>query len=195
MTDLDRQTIERAQAGDQAASREIIQKLHRPIIATIYRFLGSRFRSEVEDIAQDIFLKVFRSIERFDPDRGVKFSTWVYTFVRNHCFDIIKRKRLRTTSLSVTRDAEEGQIEVPDERAALPGKRMQNTELGEKIEEALAGLGEDQRMAFVLREYEGLDYASIAEVMGVSEGTVKSRLHRAKEALRTRLEPYMRTGA
>ena len=67
--------------------------------------------------------------------------------------------------------------------------------LRQKIEEALAGLGEDQRMAFVLREYEGLDYAAIAEVTGVSEGTVKSRLHRAKEALRQRLEPYVRTGA
>ncbi len=194
MTDLQPKTIAAAQAGDDDACREIIRALHRPVIATIYRFLGSRYSHEVEDIAQDIFLKIFRSIERFDATRGVKFTTWIYTFVRNHCFDIIKRRRIRTTSLSGGRD-DEGQIEVPDEGMRKPSAAAENSELGQKIEEALDGLGEDQRMAFVLREYEGLDYSSIAEVMGVSEGTVKSRLHRAKEALRTRLKPYVRTGA
>ena len=75
-----------------------------------------------------------------------------------------------------------------------PAASAENRELGKKIGEALAGLGEDQRMVFVLREYEGLEYAAIAEVMGVSEGTVKSRLHRAKQALRNRLSPYLAAG-
>ena len=194
MTDLPPRTIARAQAGDQAACREIIDALHRPVIATIYRFLGARYRTEVEDIAQEVFLKIFRSIERFDPERGVKFSTWIYTFVRNHCFDVLKKRRLQTVSMAPRAD-DEGSIEVPDPATPQPAAAVENEELGRKIEEALAGLGEDQRMAFVLREYEGLDYVSIAQVMGVSEGTVKSRLHRAKEALRHRLSPYMRTGA
>lgn len=194
MTDIDFDVIARAQAQDQEACRQIIAALHRPVIATIYRFLGSRFRSEVEDIAQDVFLKVFRSIERFDFERGVKFSTWVYTFVRNHCFDVLKKRRLRTTSLSA-RDDEEGQIPVPDEQLRAPRQQVENSELGQKIEEALAHLGEDQRMVFVLREYEGLDYSSISRVTGVSEGTVKSRLHRAKESLRHRLAPYMRNSS
>ena len=73
-------------------------------------------------------------------------------------------------------------------------RAVENEELGEKIEQALLALGEDQRMAFVLREYEGLDYQAIAQVMGVTEGTVKSRLHRAKQSLRDRLAPYLRTG-
>ncbi len=194
MTDLQPETISRAQQGDQDACREIIEALHRPVIATVYRFLGGRFKSDVEDIAQDVFLKIFRAIERFDPDRGVKFTTWVYTFVRNHCFDVLKKRRLPTTSLSATMEGE-GDFELVDEAAQSPTAMPENAELGHKIEEALAGLGEDQRMVFILREYEGLDYNAIAQVMGVSEGTVKSRLHRAKEALRVRLEPYMRTGA
>lgn len=194
LNDIDPKTIELAQVGDADASRAIIERLHRPVIATIYRFLGPRFQHETEDVAQDVFLKVFRAIERFDPRRGVKFTTWVYTFVRNHCFDILKRRRIQTTSLSVGRD-DESQLDVPDPSARPPLKVAETSELGEKIEEALAGLGDDQRMAFVLREYEGLDYASIAEVMGVSEGTVKSRLHRAKEALRSRLQPYLRSRA
>src|SRR5690606_268993 len=170
--------------------RQILEALHRPVIATIYRFLGSRFRSEVEDIAQDVFLKIFRSIERFDPERGVKFTTWVYTFVRNHCFDVLKKRRVPTVSMTPRDD--DAPIEPLDTHATTPEERAENHELGRKIEEALALLGPDQRLAFVLREYEGLDYAAIAQVTGVSEGTVKSRIHRAKENLRDRLEPYVR---
>ncbi len=191
MTDLDPAVITQAQGGDQDACRTLIEGLHRPVIATIYRFLGPRFHSQVEDIAQDIFLKVFRSIDRFDADRGVKFTTWVYTFVRNHCFDVLKKRRLSTTSLTTWTD--ESQRDIPDEAVLAPTTAAENSELGRKIGEALESLGEDQRMAFVLREYEGLEYAAIAEVMGVSEGTVKSRLHRAKQALRNRLSPYLRT--
>jgi RNA polymerase sigma-70 factor (ECF subfamily) len=96
--------------------------------------------------------------------------------------------------VSATRRDDETQIDVLDTAVRPPDARLTNDELGRKIEEALATLGEDQRMAFVLREYEGLDYQSIAQVMGVSEGTVKSRLHRAKEALRSRLSRYVRLG-
>ena len=152
------------------------------------------FQAELEDIAQDIFLKLFRSIERFDPDRGVKFTTWTYAFVRNHCFDVLKKRRVKTTSLTYV-DDEDRQREIPDAATPQPRLTMETRELGRKIEEALSMLGEEQRMVFVLREYEGLEYGAIAQVMGVSEGTIKSRLHRAKEALRNRLAPYLRTGS
>lgn len=194
LADLDLEIVRRAQQGEEAASRAILEELHRPVLATVYRFLGSRFRADIEDIAQDIFLKVFRSIHRFDADRGVKFTTWVYTFVRNHCFDVLKKRRLRTTSLTSATD-DENQREVLDESGPRPGQSAENKELGQQIEQALLALGEEQRMVFVLREYEGLEYGAIANVMGVSEGTVKSRLHRAKQSLRHRLQPYLRAGA
>ena len=192
MTDIDNDLVRRAQRGEQDAIRAILEALHRPVIATVFRFLGTRFRSEVEDIAQEVFVKVFRAIDRFDLERGVKFTTWVYTFVRNHCFDVLKRRRLPTVSMN----ARDGDDDAPafdprDEFARRPVESVENQELGEKIEQALASLGEDQRLAFVLREHEGLDYAAIAQVTGVSEGTVKSRLHRAKEALRNRLSRYV----
>jgi RNA polymerase sigma-70 factor (ECF subfamily) len=194
LIELDPQTIRLAQQGDEDACRTIIRELHRPILATIYRFLGPRFRPDYEDIAQDIFLKLFRSIERFDHDRGVKFTTWAFTFVRNHCFDILKKRRITSTSLSIG-DEDGRQWELEDADTRKPSETAENTELGRKIEEAVSCLGDEQRMAFVLREYEGLEYRVIADVMNVSEGTVKSRLHRAKEALRQRLAPYLRTGA
>lgn len=164
------------------------------MLATIYRFLGPRYRADYEDIAQDIFLKLFRSIERFEPERGVKFATWAFTFVRNHCFDLLKKRRIATTSMQVG-DPDDRAWEFPDPAARRPSELSANSELGRKIEEAVSSLGDDQRLAFVLREYEGLEYRDIAEVMRVSEGTIKSRLHRAKEALRERLAPYLRTGS
>jgi RNA polymerase sigma-70 factor, ECF subfamily len=190
--ELTNDIILRARNGDQDACRVLIEALHRPVIATIFRFLGPRWRHEIEDLAQEVFLKIFRSLDRFDPQRA-KFTTWVYTFVRNHCYDVLKKRRVATTSLTSTFDGDEKQQDVPDGRELRPAEEAENAELGRKIGEALAELGEDQRMVFVLREYEGLDYAAIADVTGVSEGTVKSRLHRAKEALRHRLEPYLQT--
>ncbi len=193
MIELDPQTIRLAQQGVEDACRTIIRELHRPILATIYRFLGPRFLPDYEDIAQEIFLKLFRSIERFDHDRGVKFTTWAFTFVRNHCFDILKKRRITSASLSIG-DEDDRQWEFEDTDTRKPSETAENTELGRKIEEAVSCLGDEQRMAFVLREYEGLEYQVIADVMNVSEGTVKSRLHRAKEALRQRLAPYLKTG-
>ena len=159
MIDLDHTVVIRAQAGEEEACRTIIERLHRPVLATIYRFLGSRFQADLEDIAQDIFLKLFRSIERFDPDRGVKFTTWTYTLVRNHCFDVLKKRRVKTTSLTFV-DDEDKQRDVPDQAARQPRPTLEARELGRKIEEALSLLGEDQRMVFVLREYEGLEYGA-----------------------------------
>jgi RNA polymerase sigma-70 factor, ECF subfamily len=185
--------VQRARDGDDAASRAIVEALHRPILATIFRFLGPAWRREVEDIAQEVFLKVFRALHSFDPTRA-KFTTWVYTFVRNHCYDVLKRRRLPTTSLQAV-PADEPQRDVTDRRELLPNADLENQELGRKISEALATLGEDQRMVFVLREYENLDYSEIAAITGVNEGTVKSRLFRAKEALREQLLPFLKAGA
>lgn len=193
MTEITNELVLKAQQGDEAANRAIVEGLQRPVIATIYRFLGPGYRREVEDLAQEVFLKVFRAIQRFDPSRA-KFTTWVYTFVRNHCFDVLKKRRLKTTSMSAV-ESEDNDRDFADERELQPTQDAENTELGRRIGEALSTLGEDQRMVFVLREYEQLDYREIASITGVNEGTVKSRLFRAKESLRKQLAPYLEAGA
>lgn len=192
MTEITADMVLRAQEGDEDANRAIIEGLQRPVIATIYRFLGPAYRRDVEDIAQDVFLKVFRALQRFDGSRA-KFTTWVYSVVRNHCFDILKKRKLKTTSLSAVED-DDNDRDFADARELQPTEDAENTELGRRIGEALSTLGEDQRMVFVLREYEQLDYREIATITGVNEGTVKSRLFRAKESLRKQLEPYLETG-
>jgi RNA polymerase sigma-70 factor (ECF subfamily) len=188
VTELTDNVVRLAQQGDEAACRALIEALHRPVIATIHRFLGPRYRSEVEDIAQDVFLKVFRALPQFDSARA-RFTTWVWTFVRNHCYDVLKKRRIPTASLTVAEG--EAPRDPVDLRELRPHQDSENQELGRQIEQALAELGEDQRLAFILREYEGLDYAAIASVTGVGEGTVKSRLARARESLRARLQPWL----
>ena len=191
MTEITDSLVLAARAGDEAACRAIVEALHRPIIATIFRFLGTGYRREVEDLAQEVFLKVFRAIGKFDPKRA-KFTTWVWTFVRNHCYDVLKRRRVKTVSLTPSDDSTSR--DFADRRELQPTQDAENTELGRRIGEALAALGDDQRMVFVLREYEDLDYGEIAAITGVNEGTVKSRLFRAKESLRERLRPYLEAG-
>ena len=194
MSEITTELIQLALEGDQDASRDIVEMLHKPVLATIHRFLGRRFLTEVEDIAQEVFLKIFRTLDRFDPGRGVKFTTWVFTFVRNHCFDILKKKRILTASLhGENLDGEERNWELEDPSERKPDEQMLDSELGRQIENAIQALSEEQRMVFVLREFEQLDLKSIADVMDCSEGTVKSRLHRAKEAMKQKLEIYLRT--
>lgn len=190
--DIAPETIERALGGDEDAAREIIEKLHRPVLSTIHRFLGRGYAEEVEDIAQEIFLKVFRNLGKFDPHRGVKLTTWVFSIVRNHCFDVLKSRRPRPASLGS--DDDEGRAAVPepqDETELPPLRAALDRELGGKIEEALQRLRPAYRLVFVLREFEGLDYKTIAEVTGLEVGTVKTRLHRARGQLMRALAPYL----
>ena len=112
----------------------------------------------------------------------------------NWRLDVLKRRKLATTSMHAGPDDLPAR-DFPDRRELQPMQDAENQELGRRIGEALAMLGEDQRMVFILREYESLDYREIAEITGVNEGTVKSRLFRAKESLRQQLAPYLKAGA
>ncbi|MFH0944373.1 MAG: sigma-70 family RNA polymerase sigma factor, partial [Planctomycetota bacterium] len=162
-----------------------------PVYQTVFRLVGGRYGDEVEDICQEVFLKIYRSLSRFDPERGVKFSTWVYTFVKNHCFDVLKKRRLSVVHPDSMTDGDDGGgYEFPSQEPR-PADRALATELGNEIAAAVARLPDDQRLVFVLREYQNLDYREISEVAGCSEGTVKSRLYRAKEALRGQLKKYV----
>lgn len=183
LTYIEPELILLAQQGDQAASRRIIEDLHRPILAFAYRMLGPAYRPELEDIAQEIFLRLFRALHRFDTTRGVKFTTWVFTFVRNYCLDLLKKRRLHMVSLT-SADDEEGQWTLEDDQVVGPERQARSHEIQARLDEALARIGPEQRDVFVMREQKGMDYSEIAARTGVPEGTVKSRLHRARLALR-----------
>lgn len=191
MVEISEDDVSRARHGDAEAFRAILRAFQKPVFQTVFRLVGGRFPSDVEDITQDIFVKIYRSLPKFDPDRGVKFSTWIYTFVKNHCFDVLKKRRVPVVSY----DAADGSSDPAglSLRDGMPPPNEQSLtgELGRQIQDAVGGLPYDQRLVFVLREYQGLDYREIGQVVGCSEGTVKSRLYRAKEALRRALRQYV----
>lgn len=192
MTENETQIVLRAQAGDPEAFRALLERYQKPVFAILYRFLGNRFADEIEDYAQDIFIKIFRSIGSFDFAKHTKFSTWLYASIKHYSIDILKKKRLRSISIQGGKFAQDGETMDLRGRELSPIQTLGREELAGAIAKAVSTLPIEQREVFILREYEKLSLSEIAKVIRRSEGTVKSRLHRAKDALRTRLSPYLR---
>src|SRR5690349_7625025 len=172
--------------GDTHAFEELIEKHQALVAGTIARMLGSN--SDVEDVAQQVFVRVWKSAGRYVP--RAKFTTWLLKITRNLVFnELRRRKRHPMTPLQNEPEGEEMQLK--DERASGPDASLLETELQGAIETAIAALPETQRMAVVLRRYEELSYEEIAEVLDQSVPAVKSLLFRARTELRERLRIYL----
>ena len=173
--------IHKAQDGDVAAFEQLIENYQQPVFNLAYRMIGNQ--DDASDIAQEAFIKVYTSISRFKGNS--KFSTWIYRITTNVCLDEIrKRKRLPTFSLSESIDADEGEInrEIEDKSANVE----MNFEIEQRnkiINEAILKLPEKHRAVIVLRDVNNLSYDQIAATLDCSEGTVKSRIARAREKL------------
>jgi len=158
--DTDVDLMLRSQAGDVSAFEQLMRKHQRSVINTIYRFIGNR--AEAEELAQEVFLKVYNSAQKYK--RKAKFSTWLYKITTNLCLNEIRRKRLETVSLD---DLAERASELADTRQTPPDITLEKNQLAALVRKAVRSLPEKQRMALILREYDGLSYKEIAEVMGV----------------------------
>jgi RNA polymerase sigma-70 factor (ECF subfamily) len=155
----------------------------------ILRYVGHRQRAE--DVLQETWLKVVRSSSEWQPK--ARFTTWVYTIARNLCVDSARKESFRKTeSLDApTGPDDDGRAlgeTVADEGGAGPDRAAHNVRLRPMLERALLALPAEQREVFLLREYQGIGFKEIAEVTGVNENTVKSRMRYALEGLRKRLE-------
>jgi len=171
ITDVDDVTLARAQRGDAAAFRTLVTFYQQPIFAFLWRMLGARAdRPLVEDLAQDTFLRVYRGLARFQRTGPATLKTWLLTIATRVALNELRRNRPATTPL----DARARVVAVPREDVAL----------ALAVREALETLTPDHRAVVVLREYHDLDYAEIASVLAIDVGTVRSRLSRAREALR-----------
>jgi len=177
--------VERVRGGDADAFEQLMRAYQSKVYNTALRMTGSR--EDAFDISQEVFVRVYRSISLFRSDSS--FSTWIYRLCSNMCIDFL-RKRKHVSEVSLTRRDDEGEIEGENEVADNqfdPERAYENAELREKLFAAIDKLSEEHRQAVVLRDIEGLSYAQIAEVAGIEEGTVKSRISRAREALRVLL--------
>jgi RNA polymerase sigma-70 factor, ECF subfamily len=183
----------RVKRGDRAAFAELVEKYKQPVMNLVFRTL--RDEAEAEDLAQNVFLQVYKSAKRYES--RAKFSTWLFTIARNLCLNEIRRRsRHPADSLEEAHAEHEEQPrqQFEDKAGIAPPEKLLHGELAEKIEEALAGLPENQRTAILLCRQEELSYEEIAEILGCSLSATKSLIHRGRETLKQKLKPYLQTG-
>ena len=171
---LDEVTLRRAQRGDQRAWRDLIDRYQQPVHSLIYRLLAGRARHRVEDLTQETFVRVLRALPKFDPAGPASLSTWILTIATRMTLNELRRPE----PAGLDREPE------APERADVDAERKR---LGAAIAGGVAQLPDQQRAVLVLREDHDLDYAEIADVLELDVGTVKSRLSRARAALREHL--------
>lgn len=176
-------------SGDARAFATLVQRHRGPVYNFILRYVGHRQRAE--DVLQETWLKVVRNSSEWQP--RARFTTWVYTIARNLCVDSARKESFRKTDsldAPASADADDGRTKgelVADDRGAAPDRAAYNVRLQPLLEQALESLPLEQREVFLLREYQGIGFKEIAEVTGVNENTVKSRMRYALETLRKRL--------
>jgi RNA polymerase sigma-70 factor, ECF subfamily len=172
--ELDEVTLRRAQQGERAALDALVARYHPVIHALVWRMSCARGDSHVADLVQDSLIRVVQNIRRFDVAGPARLSTWILTITTR----VVLNDRRRDTP----RDSKHEPAAYID-----PSTAASDRELAAAIANAVTTLPEAQRIAFVLREYHELDYAEIAKVLDVDVGTIKSRLSRAREAVRDAL--------
>jgi RNA polymerase sigma-70 factor (ECF subfamily) len=172
--------------GDTVAFEALIVRHQALVAGTVARMLGSN--SDVEDIAQQVFIRVWKSAARYVA--RAKFTTWLLKITRNLVFNEMRRAK-RHPRVPVQIDPEAEELPLRDEATATPDATLLQEELQSKIDSAIAQLPDTQRMALVLRRYQELSYEEIAEVLELSVPAVKSLLFRARTELRARLQDYL----
>jgi RNA polymerase sigma-70 factor, ECF subfamily len=176
--------IQRAQKGDRAAFSELVDLYKDKVYHISYRMLGNR--QEAEDVAQETFLRVYANLDNYDPQ--YKFSTWIYRIASNLSIDAI-RKRKKNLSLDAEITGADGA--VWHDRLADAGKgpeeELLTDELQEEVQGAIMGLNPKYRAVMLLRYIEDLSLQEISDVVGLPISTIKTRIHRGREALRKKL--------
>jgi len=183
---LDFALMERVGEGDHAAFRQLVERHQNSVIGTVAKMLGNA--AEAEDIAQQVFLRIWRNAKRYRPD--AKFTTYLFTITRNLVYNETRR-RSRKKEVSSDEREENSNLTVEASPDRQPDAEVLQAELQRKVDEAIASLPETQRMAVVLRRYEQLSYEEIAAVLKLSVSAVKSLLFRARTSLREALSGYL----
>jgi RNA polymerase sigma-70 factor (ECF subfamily) len=188
--------VQRAQEGDREAVEVLVRRYQKMVFSTAYQFCGFQL-DDAQDAAQEAFLRVFQRIRQFEGRSS--FSTWLYRIVVNTCLYEGRKKRRWQKILMPWRSShkeDKDDPSAPENRPDLsqetdPTSILRRRELGEELAKALEGLSDKQRVIFQLKVFQEMSIPKIAEVTGLAEGTVKSHLFRATQALRRRLGEWV----
>lgn len=171
--------IRRVLEGDIECFRLLLERYQRPVVRMIRDLTCDK--ESYEDIAQDVFLTAYEKLSSFDPSRS-NFSTWLFTIARNKSINALKKKKPLTMH------------QLPEKSASHnPSDDMSEKEFFEVLDAGLQALPPKQRRAFILGEFEKLSYEQIAQIEGARTGTIKSRINRAKQKLRSALKSIYET--
>ena len=172
--------IKKILSGDKNAFEELVLANQKNVYNLALKLTGNE--EDALDMSQEAFLKAYTQLENFRGES--RFSVWLYRLTYNLCIDLL-RKRQKATVISLTHsdeDDEAGDVEIPDMRN-LPEEVFLRSETREIISESIDELGPDHREILVMREITGMNYSDMAAALNISEGTVKSRLARARKSL------------
>jgi RNA polymerase sigma-70 factor, ECF subfamily len=176
--------------GEERAFRELVERYQTRLLNFIYRTIGDRERAE--DLVQEVFIRVYRHIHRFDTTK--KFSTWVYTIASNLAKNELRNRSRNPLVLFQTMTGNREEDDRPlqfEDPASRPDDMFHKRHLRELVEQTVTRLPEHHRQVFVLRELEGKSYEEIADITKCNLGTVKSRLNRARNAFAAIIEPWV----
>jgi RNA polymerase sigma-70 factor (ECF subfamily) len=185
----DRELVARAQQQDVAAYDELVQRYYKKIYALLYNMTSNK--EDAEDLIQEVFVKAYSALARFKGDSS--FYTWVYRIAVNRAINYVKRRNKRAgPSLdNVDSGIERDKSYVELSAKESPFRDATLSELQEKLNSALQKLSDKHRVVVVMHDIEGVPHDEIAQVLGVSSGTVRSRLFYARQILQSELADYM----
>jgi len=171
----DRVLVERLRTGDHSACTELVDRYAGRLHAMLLHLTGGD-ADQAAEFTQEAFARAWEHLDQFAGTSS--FYTWLYRCARNRAIDILARKRPQATDLATLHHSAPAQS---------PGDALDRREMAVAVRQAMSTLDPEHREVLLLREFDGLDYQQIADALGIAEGTVKSRLNRARSALRERL--------
>jgi RNA polymerase sigma-70 factor (ECF subfamily) len=188
MTRSDVQLMLDVKAGDDASFNLLLQKYRTPLINFLFRMV--RDSATAEDLAQEVFLRVYRARKQYSP--SAKFTTWLFRIATNLALNSVRDNRHRQMDVSIDAPVEEDEapLQLPAREMRID-EHMIERDRAEFIRQAISSLPEKQRVAVLLHKYEEMDYAEIAKILECSESALKSLLFRAYETLRVQLAPLV----
>jgi RNA polymerase sigma-70 factor (ECF subfamily) len=191
LRDPDIRLMLRVRADDNEAFAELVEAYHQRLVVVMNHLVANT--EEAEDLAQEVFLRVYRNRKKYHP--RAKFSTWLFTIANHLALNVLRSRKRKPVVRLDTRDS--GPLgprpaeQLVLDRADPPAQNMQQQELIQVIRLALEGLNERQRVAVILNKFEDMNYAEIAQIMGLTTKGVKSLLSRARDNLRIALKKYI----